>query len=84
MRVTLIWQSPCHEAVLLRHLERCQHRRPPTSRESEDQLRSEWPGYVKNFGSDRLSERLDIRALSRVSAHEPQLATLFKLVGLVR
>jgi hypothetical protein len=29
--LTLIWQEPCHEALLLRHLDGCSHLRPPTS-----------------------------------------------------
>lgn len=82
LALTLIWQSPCHEAVLLRHLQHCSHRRPPTSRASEVALQEEWPGYVKNFGSDRLADRVDIHALQRVSRHEPGLAVLLRLIGL--
>lgn len=82
--LALIWQSPCHEAVLLRHLERCGDRRLPTSRASEELLRAEWPDYVKNFGSDRLAERLDIEAVQRAGRHEPGLAALLGLIGLVR
>uniref|UniRef100_UPI0039EE26BC RloB domain-containing protein n=1 Tax=Bordetella sputigena TaxID=1416810 RepID=UPI0039EE26BC len=81
--LTLIWQVPCHEAILLRHLERCEHRRPPTSRESEDQLRAEWPGYVKNFGSDRLMQRINMQAIQRVSRHETGLAALFRMIALI-
>lgn len=80
----LIWQNPCHEAFLLRHLEECTQRRPPTSGESEQQLRAAWPGYEKNFGRERLSARIDIAALNRVRRVEPELEGLLILVGLVR
>jgi hypothetical protein len=81
--ITLIWQDPCHEAVLLRHLDGCEKRRPPTTRESEEQLRVEWPEYVKNFGRDRLGERIDVDALDRVGPCESELAVLLILIGLV-
>ncbi|WP_408498953.1 RloB domain-containing protein [Paraburkholderia xenovorans] len=81
--IHLIWQDPCHEAVLLRHLLDCERRRPPTSRESEEQLRAVWPTYVKNFGRDRLSERIDVAALLRVHREEPELAILLRLIKLV-
>ncbi|WP_367619314.1 RloB domain-containing protein [Paraburkholderia sp. SEWSISQ10-3 4] len=83
LNIQLIWQEPCHEAVLLRHLLNCEQRRPPTTRESEEQLRVQWPGYVKNFGRDRLSERIDKAALLRVNRHEPDLAVLLKLIKLI-
>jgi hypothetical protein len=84
LSIQLIWQDPCHEAVLLRHLLDCEQRRPPTSRESEEQLKVQWPGYVKNFGKDRLRERIDMTALLRVIRYEPELAVLLKLIKLVQ
>lgn len=81
--ITLIWQRPCHEALLLRHLAGFEQRLPPTTRESEDQLRAHWPQYVKNFGRDRLGERIDVDALIRVRSFEPELTELLVLIGLV-
>jgi hypothetical protein len=83
LSLRLIWQTPCHEAVLLRHLENCGNRKPPTSRESEEQLSAQWPGYIKNFGRDRLAERLDLAAFARVSRYETDLAVLLRLLGFV-
>lgn len=82
--LSLIWQEPCHEALLLRHLDECTHRRPPTSDASQSQLRAEWPEYEKNFGRERLSTRIDIDALDRVRRVEPALDGLFVLIGLFR
>ncbi|POR46731.1 RloB-like protein [Paraburkholderia eburnea] len=79
----LIWQDPCHEALLLRHLDRCSNRRPPTTPVSEQQLVAEWPEYQKNFGRDNLGTRIDINALERVRRVEPVLGELLVLVGLV-
>ncbi|MGI4813269.1 MAG: RloB domain-containing protein [Janthinobacterium lividum] len=83
LSIRLVWQEPSHEAVLLRHLPDCEQRRPPSSRESEEQLRAQWPGYVKNFGRDKLSERIDATALRRVRRYEPSLAVLLELIGLI-
>jgi hypothetical protein len=43
----LFWQSPCHEAVLLRHLEHCTTLRPPTTALAQAALRERWPAYDK-------------------------------------
>lgn len=80
----LIWQDPCHEALLLRHLDKCSMRRPPTSADSFDQLRAEWPGYEKNFGRDRLSVRIDSAALERIRNVEFELGELLVFLGLVK
>lgn len=78
----LIWQDPCHEALLLRHLEECTFRRPPTSADSMNQLRTAWPGYEKNLGKEKLGARIDVVALSRVRRVEPALEHLLLLIGL--
>lgn len=37
--ITLIWQNPCHEALLLRHFPDCQALRPPTVAHAMEELR---------------------------------------------
>jgi hypothetical protein len=79
----LIWQTPCHEALILRHLDDCHARRPPTTQLSEQQLRQEWPEYSKNCGKNRLSQRITAASLERVARQEPELAMLLSRIGLV-
>jgi hypothetical protein len=42
-----IWQSPCHEALLLRHLPECHSLRPPTGVLAMTELRRHWPDYKR-------------------------------------
>lgn len=80
----LIWQKPCHEALILRHLENCHDKRPPTTQASEQQLRREWPEYSKNCGRDRLSRRITPASLESVARYEPESAALLIRIGLVK
>lgn len=79
----LIWQSPCHEAVLLRHLEHCQALRPPTTPLAEAQLRQRWPAYEKGMAAAQLAVRLDLASVQRAALVEPALANLLQIIGLV-
>jgi hypothetical protein len=45
----LIWQEPCHEAVLLRHVAGCDQLRPQTSAAAIAELRKCWPDYQKGW-----------------------------------
>lgn len=79
----LIWQRPCHEAMLLRHLEDCAQPQPPTTPIACQQLGARWPGYQKAMPAARLAERLDRAAVERAAAVEPDLAILLKEIGLI-
>jgi hypothetical protein len=79
----IIWQSPCHEAVLLRHLDGCTQLRPPTTAVAGQQLVAQWPAYHKAMPAARLAERLDRAALARAAAAEVALAELLQVIGLL-
>ena len=79
----LIWQRPCHEAVVLRHLEGCTQLRPPTSAVAWQQLVARWPGYQKAMPAVRLAERLDRPAIQRAGGVEPDLTVLLQEIGLL-
>jgi hypothetical protein len=79
----IIWQSPCHEAVLLRHLDGCAQLRPPSTAVAAQQLAARWPTYRKALPAARLAERLDRAAVARAAAVEAQFAELFQLIGLI-
>ena len=78
----LIWQSPCHEAFLLRHLVACQGLRPPTTVLAHDQLLNRWPTYSKGMAAAQLAAHLDLLALHRAAVVEPGLAQLLQIIGI--
>jgi hypothetical protein len=81
--ITIIWQNPCFEAVLLRHLPDRSTHRPPDTPSALRALEREWPGYRKPMDRAALARRLDFDAVVRVSGVEPRLAELLRVVGLV-
>ena len=81
--IKIIWQRPCFEAVLLRHLpERATHR-PPSSPNALRALVREWPDYEKPLGRVALARRIDLNGVLRAAAVEPELAALLRVLGLL-
>jgi hypothetical protein len=81
MKLTLIWQEPCHEALLLRHLENCRDLRPPTTTQAMAQLTRHWPSYTKGLSAMRLAERIGLEELRRVQQVEKDLAAFLVEIG---
>lgn len=79
----LIWQQPCHEGMLLRHLDNCAALRPPLTPVAEAQISLRWPGYQKPMAASDLAARLDKAAVLRAAAVEPDLARLIGAIGLL-
>lgn len=79
----LVWQAPCHEAMLLRHLENCGALLPQTTKLAEAALIQRWPEYKKPMDAAGLARRLDILAVSRAASVEPDLEQLLQEVGLI-
>lgn len=80
--LVLVWQAPCHEAMLLRHLEHCSALRPPSTALAEAQIAQRWPGYEKPMDAVDLAQRLDLAAVHRAVAVEPDLGRLVAAIGL--
>lgn len=80
--LSLIWQDPCHEAMMLRHLEACAALRPQTTALAETALRQRWPEYFKPMDGAALGRRLDHAAVLRAVAVEPELGLLINMIGL--
>lgn len=80
--LSLVWQDPCHEAMLLRHLKACAALRPQATPLAEAALRERWPDYSKPMDGAALSLRLDHAALLRAVAVEPELAIMIAAIGL--
>jgi hypothetical protein len=80
-RLRLIWQNPCHEALLLRHFEGCQHLHPSTSERAMTELRRHWPKYSKGLPAKRLVEQIDESAVRRSLQVELELAGFLADIG---
>lgn len=79
--IRLIWQEPCHEAFLLRHLEGCGTRRPTTTAQALQDLRQQWPSYDKGLPAMRLGEKIGEAELQRIKTIECELAAFLQTIG---
>jgi hypothetical protein len=82
-KISIIWQRPCFEAVLLRHLVGRAAHRPPDIQRAVRELEREWPGHKKPLERAALAQRLDRDAVLRAAAVGPELAALLRLLGLM-
>lgn len=81
--IAIIWQRPCFEAMLLRHLPDRTTYRPPDTPKAMQALEREWPGYAKPLERAALAKRLDLDAVLRAATAEPELAALLRVLGLL-
>ena len=81
-RIKLIWQEPCHEALLLRHLPGHAADRPPTSKLAQSALKAVWPEYEKPMSDESLLQRVDPAGLRRAAVVEPGLREFLNAIGL--
>lgn len=81
--ITIIWQDPCFEAVLLRHLEGHSTRRPPDTSKADSALMKAWPDYQKPMARVRLARRIDRASVLRAATVEPELNALLQCLGLI-
>jgi hypothetical protein len=80
--IQVIWQEPCHEALLLRHLNGCSTRRPPNSAAALSALSSEWAQYQKPMTKNLLSRRIGFQEVLQASLVEPLLAKFLRQINL--
>lgn len=81
-RIGVIWQEPCHEAFLLRHLEGYAHHRPSTTRAADVALRAAWPEYGKPMSRLLLARRIGLAHVRRAAVVERALAAFLREIGL--
>lgn len=81
--IRIVWQRPCFEAVLLRHLPDRTTRRPPDTPEAKRALERDWPEYQKPMTRAALARRLDLQAVLRAATVEPELDVLLRCLGLI-
>ena len=81
--ITLIWQIPCHEALLLRHLQGHVDKRPPNSDRAQKALLKAWPEYGKPMTGKKLSRRIRREEVRQAMSVEPELKAFLQIIGLV-
>lgn len=78
--ITLIWQDPCHEAFLLRHLPGYQQRQSASKTDVEAALSKEIPGYFKGMPFLRLLPHLPKDAVERAASVHSGLQHLLTVI----
>lgn len=81
--IHIVWQRPCFEAVLLRHIEGRATHRPLTTPLSQEAILKEWPDYRKGLTRADLATRIDLASLMRAANAEPDLAVLLRCLGII-
>lgn len=81
--IKIVWQEPCFEAVLLRHFPGRAANRPLDGQTAQRALEREWPGYTKPPARADLTRRIDIEAVRRACAVEPDLHAMLQCIGLI-
>jgi hypothetical protein len=81
--LTIVWQDPCFEAVLLRHLPGKSMHRPATTPLAVVAIEHEWPGYRKPMRNTFLAKRVDVGAVRQAGGVEPDLEQLLTCIGII-
>ncbi len=81
--IKIIWQRPCFEAVLLRHIDGRADHRPPDTPRAQRNIERDWPGYQKPMTRGDLAKRVDLDSLIRVANVEPELAALLRCLEII-
>ena len=82
-RIHLIWQHPCHEGFLLRHLPNQETMRPPTPELALEALKRIWPEYRKGALAVELATWIDASALRQAVTVEADLRNFLVQIDLL-
>jgi len=80
--IKIIWQEPCHEAFLLRHLPGCGTAQPPETRTATRALLEQWPDYRKPMTRVQLEKKIGIIEIQQAARFEPGLKEFLQEVRL--
>ncbi len=79
--IRIIWQQPCHEAFLLRHLPNCAQQRPSTSALANRALVAKWLNYQKPMSRIQIAKTINLDGLFQVSLVEPEFRSFLNEIG---
>lgn len=82
--IMIIWQDPCHEALLLRHMPGCSDRQPLTCHIAQQALKRFWPEYDKPMLRAQLAKRINLHTIRQVAGVVPELHAFLEDIGLLR
>ena len=82
--IMIIWQDPCHEALLLRHMPGCSDRKPLTCHIAQKALKRFWPEYEKPMSRVRLAKRINLDTIGQAAGVVPELRAFLEDIGLLR
>ena len=80
--INLIWQDPCHEGLLLRHMPRQEKIQPVNCIDAQRKLVAIWDNYQKPMNANQLARRIGLEDVQRVARAEPDLKKLLQATGL--
>ena len=80
--ILIIWQSPCHEAFLLRHFQGHDRDAPATSTVAFSALLRVWPNYTKAMSSMNLSKQINIENVRLSASVHPDFLKFLKHIRL--
>ena len=80
-KLTLIWQTPCHEGFLLRHFEAPVRQRLRTASQALQALNRIWPGYRKGMSAIDYEKFLTLDHLARARAAEAEFDRFLTSIG---
>ena len=80
--INLIWQNPCHEGLLLRHMPGQDKIQPVNCIDAQRKLVTIWDKYQKPMNANQLSQRISLEDVQRAARAEPDLEKLLKATGL--
>lgn len=78
----LLWQKPCHEASLLRHIDGCATLRPSSPADALKELCKRWPAYEKGMTGNQIEAFLGDQGLLRAVEVEPEFRDFLTGLGL--
>lgn len=80
--INLIWQNPCHEGLLLRHMPGQDKIQPVNCIDAQRKLVAIWDKYQKPMNAKQLARRIGLEDVQRAARAEPDLRKLLKATGL--
>jgi RloB-like protein len=80
-KIDIIWQVPCHEALLLHHLEGQTVRMPANSKIAFNELKRHWPEYKKAYSTLEIRKKFTKDDVIRAATVEKDLQRFLNLNG---
>ena len=81
--LTLLWQRPTHEALLLRHYDAHRHLRPQTASDALRHLQQTWQAYVKGQTALQYGRELSREQVCAAGHGDDAFTALLTVAGLI-